>query len=90
MSASPLVTIAIPTWNRYKSLSELVLSVCSQADQYGVSNDVETLISDDTSSDETSNVISALQQQTSVRIRYQRNEINLGTVQNIRVYAQLD
>jgi len=78
-----LLTVGIPTWNRCQFLREMILSVTTQAERYGLVHDVEVVVSDNASADETPSIVADLQAQTPVRIRYHRNDMNLGPVKNI-------
>lgn len=72
--AKPLLTIAIPTYNRAGCLKEL-LSVL--ADQLRTEERVELIISDNASPDETPAVVRDFVQ-SGLRARYIRNEQNVG------------
>jgi abequosyltransferase len=72
--AKPLLTIAIPTYNRARYLREL-LSVLF--DQLISEPRVELIISDNASPDETPDVIAEFQQR-GLRLRNIRNETNIG------------
>jgi abequosyltransferase len=77
-SEQPLITIAIPTFNRAKYLKNL-LSCLSP--QLAAHPEVELIVSDNASTDDTSTVVSELQSQ-SVVLRYIRNEVNIGADAN--------
>lgn len=79
----PLLSVTIPTWNRSQFLKKMVLSVTTQAERYGLVSDVEVVISDNASTDDTPSVVADLQAQTPVRINYHRNDVNLGAIKNI-------
>jgi abequosyltransferase len=71
----PLLTIAIPTYNRSKQL-DLALSVLiPQAIRHP---DVEILISDNCSPDDTSEVVNRYLGPANPNIRYQRHDHNIG------------
>src|SRR3989338_5944877 len=70
----PKVTIAIPTYNRAKLLSQAIESVLVQTYK-----DFELLISDNASTDETNNVVTSFKDP---RIRYHRNRKNIGMMSN--------
>jgi glycosyltransferase involved in cell wall biosynthesis len=78
-SNAPLLTFAIPTYNRAHILERL-LSVLAEELQ-GEAR-VELLISDNASPDKTSAIIAA-QRDQGLPIRYIRNETNIGTDRNI-------
>jgi abequosyltransferase len=74
MNDRPLLTIAIPTYNRAGFLRQLLDSVIGQVKNEGR---VELLISDNASTDETANLVSALDLD-SVRMTVIRNDENIG------------
>ena len=74
----PLLTIAIPTYNRARYLSALLHSL---SEQVGKDSRVELLISDNASSDETPELIDSLKDKD-VLCRYIRNQENIGPDKN--------
>jgi abequosyltransferase len=70
----PLLTIAIPTFNRAKYL---VGSLTTLFDQVGAQPGVELIISDNASSDETREVVEGFQRR-GLKLRYIRNDSNIG------------
>jgi abequosyltransferase len=82
-SESPLLTIAIPTYNRSRYLSRLLDSLLSQlkAETFDKPR-VELLISDNASSDDTSAILETYRLQ-GLRFRSLRNQTNLGGDANI-------
>jgi glycosyltransferase involved in cell wall biosynthesis len=74
LPARPLLTIAIPTFNRAKCLRE---SLSTLFDQLLVQPTVELLVSDNASSDETRAVIEEFKKR-GLKLRYLRNKINIG------------
>ena len=70
----PLVTIAIPTFNRASWLKDCVLSALSQTYQR-----FEVVVSDNASTDETQEV---LRQFTDRRLRVVRQKVNIGLLPN--------
>ncbi len=81
----PLLTIAIPTWNRAvfldRLLSVLLNELCDQPE-------VELLVSDNASPDNTGELVEQYRQR-GLRLRYLRNESNLGPDANIlKCYVQ--
>lgn len=70
----PLLTIAIPTYNRADYLQDLLSDLAGQLQTYP---EVELLISDNASTDHTASVISAAQKQVP-NARYTRNATNIG------------
>jgi len=78
--SSPLLTIAIPTFNRSSYLDRALNYLTSQP---GItSKDVEIIISDNCSSDDTSVTVSKYIS-TGVNITYIRNESNIGAEKNV-------
>ena len=71
---SPLITIAIPTFNRASWLGDCVLSALSQTYR-----NFEVLISDNASTDRTQEV---LKQFSDPRVRVVRQETNIGLLPN--------
>jgi abequosyltransferase len=81
----PLLTIAIPTFNRAKYLRE---SLSTLFGQLLVQPRVELLISDNASTDETPAVIEEFENR-GLKMHYLRNEINLGPDANfLRCFEQ--
>lgn len=70
----PLVTIAIPTFNRAKYLREAIISVLNQSYK-----NIDIIISDNCSTDNTGQVV---QEFTDPRLRYFKQLENLGMVGN--------
>jgi len=79
----PLLTVGIATFNRARLLTDMVHSVCSQAERYDLASEVEIAVSDNASTDDTKLVVERLQAETAVRIRYHVNESNLGPGRNV-------
>jgi abequosyltransferase len=76
---TPLLTIAIPTYNRSKYLDGLLSSLMEE--MQGETR-VELLVSDNASSDDTCALVAAYQSR-GLDIRYIRNSTNLGPDRNI-------
>lgn len=74
LERSPLVTIAIPTFNRASWLGDCILSALSQTYPH-----FEVLVSDNASTDKTSEV---LRQFSDPRIRVVRQQTNIGLLPN--------
>jgi glycosyltransferase involved in cell wall biosynthesis len=80
----PLLTIAIPTYNR---AADLQACLARLAGQPGVGSDVELLVSDNCSTDNTPAVVKAWQNK-GVSITYLRNVQNIGPDNNfVQCYA---
>lgn len=73
----PLVSIIIPTYNRAVLLEAALRSALDQ--DY---DKIEVIVSDNASTDETSEVVR--QYANDIRVQYRRNEQNVGMVQNWR------
>ncbi|HDO7716614.1 TPA: glycosyltransferase family 2 protein, partial [Yersinia enterocolitica] len=74
------ISFCIPTYNRSELLSELIKSIVEQCNNRA---DIEICISDNASSDDTSEMIKDWTTRTHLPIIYKRNEINLGADKNI-------
>ncbi|MGA2847838.1 MAG: glycosyltransferase family 2 protein [Terracidiphilus sp.] len=74
----PLLTIAIPTYNRVRYLKQLLTTL---ARQLAGERRVELIVSDNASVDETPSVVEEFVKQ-GLHIRYFRNESNVGADQN--------
>lgn len=76
----PVLTIAIPTWNRHEYLRQNLSQLKAEIDTVG-HHLVEVLVSDNCSSDATPDVVREAQE-AGLPIRYVRNEKNLGWARN--------
>jgi abequosyltransferase len=83
---SPLLSICIPTYNRSKYLRECISSVLDSALHEKMN--VEIVIADNCSTDNTTEVVSEFQSKYSM-IRYHRSAENVGGELNFRVAAEL-
>lgn len=73
------LSICIPTWNRATYLKENIQAIINQIANIHSENDVEIVISDNASTDETREVVSGIVKQNPViRIIYHRNRTNIG------------
>lgn len=70
----PLVSVAIPTYNRANFIGEAIKSVLDQTHK-----DFELLIVDNCSSDKTSEIVKSFNDE---RIKYHKNEQNIGMLKN--------
>src|SRR5215475_3350991 len=73
-AADPLVTIAIPTFNRSAWVQDCVLSALAQTYEH-----FEVVVSDNASTDATQDVLKEFQD---VRLRVVRQPINIGLIGN--------
>jgi glycosyltransferase involved in cell wall biosynthesis len=80
MNNKILLSICIPTYNRAEYLKRCITSIISQ-DNFN-SNEVEVLISDNASPDNTEQVVKLFQDKFS-NIKYIKNEVNVGLERNI-------
>lgn len=76
-SGLPKVSVCIPTFNGAKYLCQAVESVLAQSYQ-----DYEIVIVDNCSTDHTDVVVEALLKENQIRIRYYKNDCNIGLVGN--------
>lgn len=72
---SPLVSVCIPTYRDARFLAQSLGSIVSQT-----YSNVEILVGDDASPDNTAEVVDSFQYP---RIRYLRNQVNLGQFENV-------
>lgn len=85
MNTTPLLTIAIPTYNRSACLKERLLEIQQQADER-----LQVLVSDNCSTDDTETIVRSLQVEMPA-VRYHKNEINLGFDGNVlKLYELAD
>ena len=81
MNNQPLLTVAIPTYNRAYYLSQILAQLKLETLTYHISN-IEILVSDNASSDNTQQVVKKLQE-SGFNIRYLLNSDNIGSDANI-------
>ena len=79
--ADVLLSICIPTYNRAKSLDETIGSIVAQK-AFLNSNEIEIIIADNCSTDNTQQVSEKYTNQFSDKIKYIRNEKNIGSYLN--------
>ena len=77
MASSPLLSICIPTYNRVKRFSFLLRSLVAQIEANDLGSQVEIVLSDNDSSDRTSEIGEACAAKHPF-VRYFRNEWNIG------------
>ena len=80
---NPLLSICVPTYNRSKLLKASLLSILEQIE--GREDDVELIVSDNCSTDDTADVISSLQK--NMNFVYHRNSENIGAGANFYLLA---
>lgn len=80
------LSICIPTYNRSECLSECLQSVLMSV--AGHERDIEILISDNASNDDTKDIVRAFQK-TNPWILYHRNDQNIGAERNFYLLATL-
>ncbi|CFQ32131.1 glycosyltransferase family 2 protein [Yersinia bercovieri] len=73
------ISFCIPTYNRSELLSELIESIVSQCENR---NDIEICISDNASSDNTSEMVAKWKERTDTPIIYKVNNENIGPDRN--------
>lgn len=78
----PLISICIATYNRAKFLNEGLESITNQLKTLKSPERIEVIVSDDSSPDNTKDLVSSFQQKYA-RIRYYRNQKNLGCEYNM-------
>ncbi|NQU32099.1 MAG: glycosyltransferase family 2 protein [Bacteroidetes bacterium] len=82
-----LLSICIFTYNRQPYLSQLLLSIENEFRKPELNQSVEIIISDNASTDKTSEIVSYFTQ--FLPINYHRNKINLGADENLKIAATL-
>lgn len=78
---NPLLSICIPTYNRANCLKDCLESIVSQCKKKETSNQVEVVISDNASTDDTEQVVRGFQNKFS-NIKYFKNDRNIGFDRN--------
>lgn len=86
-SGTPIISIAIPTYNRAARLKE-TLNRLSRHPEI-VEDWVEIVVSDNASTDNTADVVAAFSARTGKPIRYARNASNVGIDGNIHAVSRL-
>jgi abequosyltransferase len=84
---APLISIAIPTYNRASVLTETLRALAEHSEL--MSDDVELVITDNASTDATPDVIRDFSERTGKAVRYGRNDTNLGIDGNIHAVSHL-
>ena len=78
-----IVSIAIPTYNRAFLLKKTIDAVIDQIEKDNLHNEVELVISDNCSTDDTKELVKGYIDKNKYKIVYQRNEKNVGVIKNI-------
>ncbi len=85
-----IATVAIPTYNRAGKLLRLLRELCSQIEDNNLTSDIKILVSDNNSTDDTSDVLRSFHS-GKVLISHIRNSTNIGFDGNIsRLYDHCD
>lgn len=84
---APLISIAIPTYNRATVLADTLCSLASHPEL--MRDDIELVISDNASTDKTEDVVRDFSARTGKAVRFSRNESNLGIDGNIHAVSHL-
>ncbi|MFH1387608.1 MAG: glycosyltransferase family 2 protein [bacterium] len=77
----PLLSICIPTYNRAQLLKQAVESVLRQIDE-SIIDEIEVIISDNASTDETYSIVQQIKDQSKAIIKYYLNKKNVGAESN--------
>ena len=85
----PIVSITIPTYNRGYLLKETLVALFSQIDEDQLYDQVEVVVCDNASLDNTAEVVNFYISQNKYRIIYNKNEENLGVIKNILKTVEL-
>lgn len=78
-----LLSIVIPTFNRSNKLDNILGMLVKQIAKT-TANDIEIIVSDNNSSDNTKNIVARhIKNATQINIKYQKNKINIGFDANV-------
>lgn len=80
--SGPKLSICIPTYNRANYLKDCLNSIVEQFENKEISDQIEVVISDNASTDNTTQVVKEFQTKFK-NIKYFRNDTNLGVDRNI-------
>ncbi|HNR19817.1 MAG TPA: glycosyltransferase family A protein [Bacteroidia bacterium] len=81
-ASKKLLTISIPTWNRSNYLKELLEQLTFQITAFQLESDIELLVSNNNSEDNTEELISLFTSKFQF-ISYNKNETNIGAKSNV-------
>lgn len=79
----PFLSITIPTYNRKSILESTLVPLVKQIETFDLYDEIEIVISDNCSTDNTDAFIADVKKNTNVTIVYNKNEKNLGVIKNI-------
>lgn len=82
MNRQKTLTISIPTWNRASLLEELLSQVINQIEIYKLEDEIEIIVSDNFSTDNTERIVLNYCQKNSF-LKYSKNDSNLGAKTNV-------
>lgn len=82
MGNKPLLSICIPTYNRMSYLRENICEFEKQISEFENPEEIEIVISDNCSTDQTQKVIEKLKNKF-LNIKYKKNKQNIGAIKNI-------
>ena len=82
MGNKPLLSICIPTYNRMSYLRENICEFEKQISEFENPEEIEIVISDNCSPDQTQKVIEKLKNKF-LNIKYKKNKQNIGAIKNI-------
>ena len=77
-----ILTVAIPTYNRAEDLSRMLMSIQAEIHNHSLSGDVEVLVVDNCSDDNTASVCESFRAGIT-QFRYLRNPVNIGLTANM-------
>jgi abequosyltransferase len=86
-TAAPIISIAIPTYNRSRRLEDTLTRLSAHIEIF--QDWVEVVVSDNASTDDTPDIVTAFSQRTGKAVRYGRNASNLGIDGNIHAVSRL-
>jgi glycosyltransferase involved in cell wall biosynthesis len=85
-----LLSVTVPTYNRSSYLKDFLISVINPITKYNLYEQVEIIISDNCSPDDTESVVENLKNDyPNIRIIYNKNIKNLGVIPNIAKLIEL-
>lgn len=86
-TATPIISIAIPTYNRARRLEEALKNLSAHPEL--IQDWVEIVVSDNASNDDTADVVASFTRRTGKAIRFGRNARNVGIDGNIHAVSRL-